>query len=178
MQGKPISTAPRDGTPILVSVMKHYGVPDTGHYRFELVSYRATNGNFLGWHPVAERNMTYGEGAFIAWWPEGTPEAEMDQRPRTNWKYQSSNGTEGMCFQEGWCERCQRDRAFRDDPDNADGCKILADSMAYEIGDAAYPDEMIETEGGEPKCTAFVKIGDEAAALPRCTDTNDLFGGA
>ncbi len=173
MNGKPMGQAPRDGTPILVSVMKHYGIPDTGHYCFELISYRPTTG-FLGWHPVARDNMTYGEAAFIAWWPEGTPESEMEKRPRTNWKYQPSNGTEGECFQAEWCERCKRDQAFRADPDSAEGCPILTNTMAYDIGDPEYPAEWIETEGGESKCTAFDRIGTPDVP-PRCTETTDLF---
>lgn len=69
--------------------------------------------------------------------------------------YRPSNGTEGEGFMSRWCGRCERDAAFRRDPDRHDGCRIAADAMAYDVTDPEYPREWIRTESG-PRCTAFV----------------------
>lgn len=172
-----MASAPQDGTPIVVSVGRYYGVPETGHYQFERVSFRKIPDGFDGWHPIDDDRMTYGAGSFVGWWPDGTPEAECEQRPRTNFKWVPSNGTEGEIFQDEWCARCQRDAAFRAAPDSGQGCEILASTMwTTGIGDPDYPDEWTNRDG-EPKCTAFeLDLGDNAP--PRCDQTADLFGGA
>jgi hypothetical protein len=56
--------------------------------------------------------------------------------------YRPSNGTEGEIFMEKYCERC-----IHDDLENDNGCKIIAFSLAYSIGDPEYPKEWIY---GEP----------------------------
>lgn len=73
--------------------------------------------------------------------------------------YRPGSGTEGAGFQEEWCCRCVKDRAVNgspEDPDWSNGCSILADSYAYEVGDAKYPTAWISV-GGVPQCTAFVE---------------------
>ncbi|MDP2816301.1 MAG: hypothetical protein Q8O19_06445 [Rectinemataceae bacterium] len=69
-------------------------------------------------------------------------------------KYRPSNGTEGDYFYENWCFRCKRDQGFRDGLSN-DGCRILADTMAYLADDPNYPKEWVYGEDGDPICTAF-----------------------
>lgn len=86
--------------------------------------------------------------------------------------YRPSNGTEGMMFQEEWCERCERDRAFRADQNN-DGCSILSATMVYMADDPKYPKEWVyEPEAmkrdgcltigeGGARCTAFTPEGEK-----------------
>ena len=82
--------------------------------------------------------------------------------------YRPSNGTEGMAFQETWCDRCRRDATGR--------CPILGATMLFDIDDPEYPREWTFADDGAPICTAFV---DRSA--PRrgfhCRKTADLFGG-
>lgn len=65
--------------------------------------------------------------------------------------YQPTNGTEAEFFMSSWCYRC----ALLDD-DEGDGCRIVAMTMAFSIGDPEYPREWRYGEDGEPMCTAFV----------------------
>lgn len=71
--------------------------------------------------------------------------------------YRPSNGTEGEIFFEGWCSKCWHDREVRRDPENyAEGCPLIANSMAFNIGDPEYPKEWkYHDETGEPTCTKF-----------------------
>ena len=52
-----------------------------------------------------------------------------------------SNGTEGMCWQENWCDRCIHDKPFRDD-DPGNGCPLL---MVAFLGKT--PSEWMRQEG-------------------------------
>lgn len=82
-------------------------------------------------------------------------------------KYRPSNGTEGSCFIEAWCFKCERDK----DED----CPIVAATFTYDVDDPEYPEEWQYADKGRPICTAFVPLGDP---LPRTDDrTLDLFGG-
>lgn len=72
--------------------------------------------------------------------------------------YRPSNGSEGDGFMEGWCDRCERDRAFREATGDAEGCEILCRTLIYDITDPEYPREWVEGEDG-PKCTAFIEDG-------------------
>jgi len=85
-------------------------------------------------------------------------------------RYQPSNGTEGMMFMGDFCERCERDKAYRDDPDNADGCELIMYSMACDVGDPEYPSEWTYDEDGHPVCKAFKEEG----ALMKPPGTMDL----
>lgn len=97
--------------------------------------------------------------------------------------FRPSNGTHGGIFMEHFCFRCERDRPYREDPDGGhEGCRIMAYSMAYNLGDPEYPKEWIIDDDAHPgdiggphgaRCTAFVPEGRE---IPyRCPDTLDLF---
>lgn len=61
-------------------------------------------------------------------------------------KYRPSNGTEGMEFESKWCDRCAL---------NTEDCSIIFLSMAFDIEDVEYPDELQTTDQG-PVCTAFI----------------------
>lgn len=104
----------------------------------------------------------------------------MTTRPRTDevkWApYRPSNGTEGDIFQEAYCVRCKRDQAFQESGGEADGCPILAATMAYRLEDEKYPKEWRRQVGdnewpGTAECTAFEPIGPE-----RCKHTAEMFG--
>ena len=89
--------------------------------------------------------------------------------------YRPVNGTEGMWFDDLWCDWCARDQEFRSCPDvdPALGCKILADTFVYDIRDPFYPKEWIEDDdGANPRCTAFTT---DPTRPIRCAKTADLF---
>jgi hypothetical protein len=94
-------------------------------------------------------------------------------KPSAGKSYRPSNGTEGEMFQEAWCAQCEADRAFRDDPERADGCPIIANVMALAIDDPDYPPAWVYGPDGQPICSAFVEIG--TATTPRCDATIDMF---
>lgn len=80
-------------------------------------------------------------------------------------KWRPSNGTEGCIFIESWCGECSRDA-------NED-CTILAATFAYDVDDPTYPREWCIGADGQPRCTAFLPIGEEPKH--RCERTPDLF---
>lgn len=89
--------------------------------------------------------------------------------------YRPGSGTEGMAFDDAWCSNCALDAAYRasgDDADPEDGCKILADTFAYDIDHPNYPKEWVYGCDGCPRCTAFVR---EDGRAPRCDKTADMF---
>ena len=67
--------------------------------------------------------------------------------------YRPSNGTEGAIFMSRWCDRCERDRDFRDN--DGDSCPIAAATMIYRRTDPEYPKEWREDGPEGPRCTAF-----------------------
>ena len=69
-------------------------------------------------------------------------------------KYRPSNGTEGAIFESRWCEKCVRDRAYRESDGNKPGCEILAMTGAYKVDEPGYPSEWVYGAEG-PMCTAF-----------------------
>jgi hypothetical protein len=91
----------------------------------------------------------------------------LEPRHEVTKPYRPSNGEEGLMFQEAWCDRCMRDRAFRESDGNAEGCSILSSSMLYETDDPKYPKEWVwepaalQRDGGltigpsGARCTAF-----------------------
>lgn len=92
--------------------------------------------------------------------------------------YRPGSGTEGMAFDEAWCEHCARDAEFRKDWDNADpaiGCQILADTFVYDVNDPQYPKEWVYDRKGRPCCTAFTT---DPKKPVRCDKTLDMFEGA
>ncbi|TAA18213.1 hypothetical protein EA658_13780 [Pseudoxanthomonas winnipegensis] len=92
-------------------------------------------------------------------------------------KYRPSNGTEGEGFICEFCGNCARsDHAQPDaDDDSLLGCEITGRTMLYDVEDPEYPAEWI-WDGLEPRCTAYVQIG-EPLATERCRHTADMFGG-
>jgi len=67
-------------------------------------------------------------------------------------KYKPSNGTDGMIFQDKFCDRCK----FRTEEILGD-CEIDLMAMSFEINDPKYPKEWIYDKNGNPTCTKFEK---------------------
>lgn len=97
--------------------------------------------------------------------------------------FQPSNGTHGDIFMSEYCYRCVK---FPHSPDAKNQCRIVLDTMAYDIDDPEYPKEW-RYVNGKPTCTAF-KDREEFNAerrlkrkvsriIEKDTDTLDLFGG-
>lgn len=92
--------------------------------------------------------------------------------------YRPSNGTEGICFYESWCFKCERDAHMNSGKDYDacephEICSIIGDTLAYKISDPEYPKEWIYGEDGCPMCTAFVPVGTKI--VERCERTIDMF---
>jgi len=64
--------------------------------------------------------------------------------------YRPSNGSEGMAFQDRWCDQCTKDFAGPEQ-----GCPIIVKAMVFDEEDAGYPPEWTYDEHGQPCCTAF-----------------------
>lgn len=91
--------------------------------------------------------------------------------------YRPSSGTEGIAFDEHWCSNCERDKAYRDGGDDADpaiACQLIANALAYEIGDPNYPKEWVYDREGRPSCTAYTE---DPTCPTRCDKTLDMFTG-
>lgn len=91
-------------------------------------------------------------------------------------RYRPSNGTEGEYFHSMWCEECARDKVMNGeatqeqaDADPSLYCQILNNSFASE-GVA----EWVIGDDGQPKCTAFIPVGQPIPAI--CEHTPDMFG--
>lgn len=78
--------------------------------------------------------------------------------------YRPSNGTEGMIFMEGWCDRCAAYNI----------CKIWPATMALGINDEGYPKQWVY-ENDEPVCTSFKDKSEVERKPYRCKETKDLF---
>lgn len=76
-------------------------------------------------------------------------------KARAGEPYQPSNGSEGQMFMGMWCARCKADAAFRADMNSADGCEIIANTMAMSARDPDYPREWQYSTDGQPICRAF-----------------------
>lgn len=99
-----------------------------------------------------------------------SPDHERVGRP-----YRPGSGTEGMAFDEAWCDHCTRDKEYRDNPDSDPGftgCQIIADTFAFDITDPRYPKEWIYGKDGRPCCTAFTT---DPKKPIRCDRTIDMF---
>jgi hypothetical protein len=93
--------------------------------------------------------------------------------------YRPSNGTEGECFIANWCGNCERDKCQNgtkamDDCAQDDFCEILGATFWLNVDDPDYPKEWVR-ENGEPKCLAFVELGQPVTVVD--TQTLDLFEG-
>jgi|HubBroStandDraft_4_1064222.scaffolds.fasta_scaffold223250_2 hypothetical protein len=75
--------------------------------------------------------------------------------------WRPSNGTCGEIFRFDWCDKCSRESAVTQ-------CKILTQTLIYDIDDEDYPKEWIADDDGwsNPRCTAF-KARAGAAHRPR-----------
>lgn len=80
--------------------------------------------------------------------PADSPASEGERVP-----YRPSNGTEGAGFMSRWCDRCERDRDYRDN--DGDSCPIAANTFVYDWNDPNYPVEWREDGPEGPRCTAF-----------------------
>lgn len=98
------------------------------------------------------------------------PHDELAGKP-----YRPGSGTEGMAFDEHWCNHCTRDLAYREGGDDANpaiACQIIADTFAYDVDDPEYPKEWIYGRDGRPCCTAFTT---DPTKPVRCDRTLDMF---
>jgi hypothetical protein len=68
-------------------------------------------------------------------------------------KYRPANGMEGAIFIQRWCDRCERDAAYR--AGTGDSCPIAAGVMALDASDPEYPGQWTVSDNGTPICTAF-----------------------
>lgn len=66
---------------------------------------------------------------------------------RTLELYRPSNGTEGMCFEAEFCDRCVHD--------SEDKCEIHDRALLFDTDDKEYPHEWWYDGEGNPTCTAF-----------------------
>lgn len=67
--------------------------------------------------------------------------------------YQPSNGTEGMMFEERWCNQCTR----------GETCAIWDKAHWCDPKDLDYPGELQYGADGQPCCTAFVEAAEPEA---------------
>jgi hypothetical protein len=92
-------------------------------------------------------------------------------------KYQPSNGTEGECFISNWCGNCARDKPMSEgkpfeECDDNELCDILSRSY-HNINDPDYPTEWQYGSDGQPRCHAFVEVGQPIPA--KDDHTSDMF---
>ena len=93
--------------------------------------------------------------------------------------YRPSNGTEGCWFDDKWCSRCERDRAWREDESKGEPCDILGRTLIFNVGETGYPVEWIEDDvpypqPANPRCTAFVPITDDPELHAAQTDPRQM----
>ena len=63
---------------------------------------------------------------------------------RAGQPYRPSNGSEGMIFEEAFCNDCTK----------VEGCTIYGNALCFDTDHPAYPKEWIIGDDGQPKCTA------------------------
>ena len=67
--------------------------------------------------------------------------------------YKPSNGTEGIIFQEQFCDRCLHNQDI--DDECGVGCPILIATFFASIGAPSYPNQWVEDDNGSnPRCLA------------------------
>lgn len=81
--------------------------------------------------------------------------------------YRPSSGTEGCGFYENWCSNCAKDKPMSEGKDfdecgPDEVCEIIALTMAYDITDPKYPKAWTYDKDGDPCCTEFVEVGQDA----------------
>jgi hypothetical protein len=77
--------------------------------------------------------------------------------------YRPANGTEGEMFKARFCDRCERDREWRERERNP--CEILTTTLCLMPEDEGYPTEWRYDDEGDPVCTAFVLVPEPALAI-------------
>jgi hypothetical protein len=104
------------------------------------------------------------------------PRVKFMERPAGE-PYRPCNGSEGEYFMAMWCEECERDKELNGtvcregrEAGDDDWCEILSRSFR---SDEPLPEWVIGKDG-QPKCTAFVPLG-QGTAPPRCEHTVDMF---
>lgn len=80
--------------------------------------------------------------------------------------YRPSSGTEGISFYARWCDRCARDAHMNSGKDwdacePHEICKIIGDTLAYDVTDPKYPKAWVYKDG-VPTCTEFVEFVPDA----------------
>lgn len=70
-------------------------------------------------------------------------------------KYRPSNGTEGDWFTEKFCINCKHENYLKTGRDNARQCRILTNSLMYDLTDKEYPKEWIYDDNDNPICIQF-----------------------
>ena len=80
--------------------------------------------------------------------------------------YRPGNSTEGFYFESKFCDRCERERKFREmmeDNTSTAGdvsrsaCPILSATQSLGVDDPLYPAEWVRGDHNlNPRCTAFV----------------------
>jgi len=73
--------------------------------------------------------------------------------------YRPSNSTEGCEFEAKFCDRCEYNSEDQRD-EMAECCLILANALAYSIGEPHFPAEWVsDANGDNPRCTRFRLLG-------------------
>jgi len=72
--------------------------------------------------------------------------------------YRPSNSDEGFAFEAHFCDRCERERHYRENDTTFPACGIHTAALAFSINDTAFPKEWITDAQGD-RCTAFVEEG-------------------
>ena len=81
--------------------------------------------------------------------------------------YRPSNGTEGMIFEDRFCNGCRK---------QSKPCRIWGNALLFEAGDKHYPKQLTYDDEGYPTCTAFDDRSiPKPRHAPRCRSTGDLF---
>ena len=71
--------------------------------------------------------------------------------------YQPADNAELDGFIDAYCRKCQRWKDYVNG--NEDACIVLGRALIYPVDDANYPAEWCYVDG-QPKCTAFDRIGE------------------
>jgi hypothetical protein len=85
-------------------------------------------------------------------------------------KYKPHSNDEFGYFYDEWCARCHYEEEYRLTNDN--GCPILTSSMAFDVDDPEYP-EQLTYQDEKPCCTNFCTVEDKKPY--RCPNTLDMF---
>lgn len=71
-----------------------------------------------------------------------------------NEPYQPSNGTEGMWFEDQFCDHCIH---CDPNPEGSKQCELLCNAYCFSPGDKEYPKEWVYDSLGHPTCTAHIQ---------------------